>query len=142
MGLKWEDINLDTNTFIIRAANNKGGIRTLPIIEQAKEKLLPRQRSEGLLSPGKRSQNKPISLRRPWETALLRAGIKDFPWHDLRHSTSSFLAARGASLLEIGSILGHRSTNTTKRYSHLTEEHQHELLREMTEDLLANPLTT
>jgi site-specific recombinase XerD len=47
------------------------------------------------------------------------AGLKDFRWHDLRHSCASFLAASGASLVEIGSVLGHRSPSVTARYAHL-----------------------
>jgi integrase len=40
-------------------------------------------------------------------------------FHILRHSTASYLAQAGASLLEIGSVLGHRSPNATARYAHL-----------------------
>jgi integrase len=48
------------------------------------------------------------------------AALPDYGWHDLRHSCASFLARRGASLLEIGSVLGHKSANMTVRYAHLT----------------------
>ena len=34
------------------------------------------------------------------------SGLEGFRWHDLRHSCASFLAASGASLLEIGIVLG------------------------------------
>ena len=56
------------------------------------------------------------------EACIDRAGIKDCRFHDLRHTTASILAANGWSLFEIGVLLGHRSTQTTKRYSHLTTE--------------------
>ena len=71
-------------------------------------------------------------------TALRRAGIENFRWHDLRHSAASFLAKNGASLIEIGAVLGHKSANTTKRYSHLTEQHTHALVRGMSDKLLGN----
>jgi site-specific recombinase XerD len=35
---------------------------------------------------------------------------------------ASFAAARGASLLLIGKILGHRQAQTTARYAHLTQD--------------------
>ena len=56
-----------------------------------------------------------------WRIVRDAAGLKDFRWHDLRHSCASFLAQQGANLLEIGSVLGHKSPSVTKRYSHLIE---------------------
>jgi site-specific recombinase XerD len=47
--------------------------------------------------------------------------LRDFRWHDLRHSCASFLAQQGATLLEIASVLGHRSTVVTRRYAHLVQ---------------------
>ncbi len=40
-------------------------------------------------------------------------------FHTLRHSCASYLAQAGASLLEIGTVLGHRSQQTTQRYAHI-----------------------
>jgi integrase len=54
-----------------------------------------------------------------WQKIRTAAGLKDFRWHDLRHSCASFLAQHGASLLEIGGVLGHKSPATTARYAHL-----------------------
>ena len=36
----------------------------------------------------------------------------------------------GASLLDIGTILGHRSQQTTKRYAHLTESRLRDLVEQ------------
>ena len=60
-----------------------------------------------------------------WDAALAESGInadstkEKLVFHGLRHSCASFLAANGASLLEIGSVLGHQSLQSTGRYSHL-----------------------
>lgn len=56
-----------------------------------------------------------------WNRIRASAKVADFRWHDLRHSCASFLAQKGATLLEIGSVLGHRSASVTRRYSHLVE---------------------
>jgi integrase len=56
-----------------------------------------------------------------WNVVRNQAGITNFKWHDLRHSCASFLAQKGATLLEIGSVLGHKSPSVTMRYSHLVE---------------------
>ena len=39
--------------------------------------------------------------------------------HDLRHSCASLLIQAGVPLFTVGAILGHSSTQTTKRYAHL-----------------------
>ena len=60
-------------------------------------------------------------LDRQWRTVRTAAGLEDFRWHDFRHSCASFLAQKGATLLEIGSVLGHRSAQVTLKYAHLVD---------------------
>lgn len=61
------------------------------------------------------------TLRIRWLVIRDAAKLSDFRWHDLRHSCASFLAQQGATLLEIGSVLGHSSPVITRRYAHLVE---------------------
>jgi integrase len=65
----------------------------------------------------------PIDIRAPWEKALEAADIADFRFHDLRHSTASYLAMNGATLVEIADILGHKTLQMVKRYAHLSDSH-------------------
>ena len=60
-------------------------------------------------------------LETGWRRVRTLAGISDFRWHDLRHTAASFLAQSGASLLEIGAVLGHRSPSVTARYAHMVQ---------------------
>ena len=76
-----------------------------------------------LVFPGRTRNPKPVDLRTPFETALKRAGIEDFRWHDLRHTAASYLAMGGASLAEIAEILGHKTLAMVKRYAHLSDSH-------------------
>ena len=84
---------------------------------------------KGMVFPSRVSERQPVLLRNAWLSALKRAEITGFRWHDLRHSAASFLAMNGASLPEIGAVLGHRSAQTTKRDSHLAQEHTHQLVQ-------------
>lgn len=49
------------------------------------------------------------------------AGLSHVRFHDLRHTTASLLINAGVDLYTVGAILGHRSTQTTARYSHLAD---------------------
>ena len=51
-------------------------------------------------------------------TAVRRAGLPDFRFHDLRHTGASHLATRGRLLKE-----RHKSFSMTLRYAHLSPAH-------------------
>lgn len=55
----------------------------------------------------------------------------DLHFRDLRHATASMLAARGASLLEIADVLGHKTFAMVKRYSHLVVDHKAKAIEKM-----------
>jgi integrase len=63
-----------------------------------------------------------VSVWKPWAILCARAGLKDVRLHDLRHSFASIGAAGGMSLNIIGSLLGHKQTQTTSRYAHLAAD--------------------
>ena len=63
-------------------------------------------------------------IDRAFHGALERAGIKDFRFHDLRHTFASHLIMRGASLKEVQELLGHKTMTMTLRYAHLSQEHK------------------
>ena len=54
-----------------------------------------------------------------WERIRDRAKLDNFRFHDIRHSCASWLAQSGATLHQIGSVLGHTNPATTMRYAHL-----------------------
>lgn len=57
-----------------------------------------------------------------FRSALRKAKITDFRFHDLRHSFASHWVMRGGSLRGLQQILGHSSITMTMRYSHLSKE--------------------
>jgi len=62
------------------------------------------------------------SPKKLWEAVRVEAGCPDLRLHDLRHSFASAAISAGLTLPQIGELLGHSSTQTTKRYSHLMDE--------------------
>ena len=59
-------------------------------------------------------------VRETFMNLLERAGIKDFRFHDLRHTFASHLVMAGVPLHTVGQILGHKTPGMTMRYSHLS----------------------
>lgn len=73
---------------------------------------------------GSRTNRPHANLQDVWQVVRLKAGLQDVRLHDLRHSVASFAAANGASLIQIGGLLGHRSTAATMRYVHLADSNK------------------
>ncbi len=63
-----------------------------------------------------------INVKTAFKSALNRADIKNFRFHDLRHTFASQMIMRGATLKEVQEILGHKTISMTMRYAHLSQE--------------------
>lgn len=66
----------------------------------------------------------PIAIKKRWiqrqfTTATKALGLDHLHIHDMRHSAASEMINSGATLYEVGAVLGHRSAQSTKRYAHL-----------------------
>ncbi|CAA9892799.1 conserved hypothetical protein [Candidatus Methylobacter favarea] len=122
--LRWTDINFDKGLAKLATSKN-GSPRINPIPALALEELKKfRQVGNGLIFGSPNDAEKPFDFRVQWTRAMQRAEIKNFRFHDLRHTAASYLVMNGASLHETAEILGHKSTQTTKRYAHLSTDHK------------------
>jgi integrase len=132
-GLEWDRVNLRDGSALVEETKN-GQRRTLTIagaaLDELREWAKVRRIDTKLVFPNTNG-DKPLQVRKVWEQVRDAAGLHDFRFHDLRHSAASELAAQGATLREIGAVLGHRTAQMTQRYAHLTEQHQSALVRKM-----------
>lgn len=71
------------------------------------------------------------SVKKSFNSALRKANIKDFIFHDLKHTFVSHYLMRGRSLKNFQQILGHKKVKTTMRYVHLSREFQKEEIQTM-----------
>lgn len=122
LGLNWADIDLDAGTALVGRTKN-GDPKVLPLVPAVVEELR-RLGGKGLVFASDRRPEQPYSFEWRFTDALKAAKIRNFRFHDLRHTCASMLAQSGATLLEIGDLLGHRQLQMTKRYSHLTVGHK------------------
>ena len=138
--LEMRDIDISRGIAILRDTKN-GETRSVPIVQHCKEVLTEYMNSlddfykdldvtTKWLFP-RADATKPIDIRKAWENARDKAEIEDFRFHDLRHSAASYLAMNGATLLEIAAVLGHKTLQMVKRYSHLSEDHTKDIVEKM-----------
>ncbi len=122
--LRWQDIDFERSMATCRYTKN-GDDRLLPLPASTLKELRKwREVGCGLVFPSVRKPGKPFEFRKHWDKALVDAEIENFRFHDLRHSAASYLVMAGATLHETAEILGHKSTQTTKRYAHLSTDHK------------------
>ena len=58
-----------------------------------------------------------------WYGALKKAGIKNFRWHDLRHTWASWHVQAGTPLHVLQELGGWESSDMVRRYAHLSSDH-------------------
>jgi integrase len=126
--LRWNDIDFDRRTAYVATTKN-GQPKVLPLTDSVIGELqLFDTKDSSLIFASKVKEEVAYCFTKPWKRALDDAEIKDFRFHDLRHSCASYLAQSGASLLEIADVLGHKQISVTKRYAHLCIEHKSSLI--------------
>jgi len=131
--LRWSDVDPDRGVVVFHNTKNRD-TRAVPLPSDAVALLRERHKvvrlDTDLVFPSTKDPQKPVDLRSGFRAVTRRAGIGEFRWHDQRHSAASAFADTGASLLDIGTLLGHRSQQTTKRYAHLTESRLRDLVEQ------------
>jgi integrase len=113
LGLRWENIDLARQTALLPDTKN-GTPRTVPLSTAAVEllKSLPRNIS------GEVFPIKYFTLDAAFKRAVKRAGLKDFHFHDLRHTAITAMAVKLPNLIELSAVTGHKSLAMLKRYYH------------------------
>jgi integrase len=135
LGLKGKDIDLE-NGFLHLTDTKNGNNRSIPITESIAKLLKERKtHSDAHLFPSENDPSQPCCIRSAWETAIEKAQIQDFRFHDIRHTTASYLAMDGFSMKEVSFLLGHAGQQSTDRYSHLPQEHKRRLANRIEERL-------
>jgi integrase len=90
------------------------------LLSEIREQRLRQRRTLGTyVFPSVSTTGHQLDLKKSWRSLCRSGNIADLRPHDLRHSYASQLASAGASLVLIGSLLGHANPSTTARYSHL-----------------------
>jgi len=117
LNLKWENINFDFG--YIEILENKGNKHLkIPINPKLKTLFskIPVQNDFIFINPETKMPYKDI--KKSWNSALKKANIHNFRFHDLRHTVGTRLAQENVPLNTVKEILGHSDIHTTMRYVH------------------------
>ncbi|MDA8053930.1 MAG: site-specific integrase [Deltaproteobacteria bacterium] len=121
LNLKWDNTDLQNDIIAIKGTKTKYD-RYIPISKPLKKLLRGIERNQDCLYVFNRNGTKLGDFKKSFHTAARNAGLKDLRIHDLRHVFASKMVMNGTSLYITGELLGHRTTQMTKRYSHLVPD--------------------
>jgi predicted RNase H-like HicB family nuclease len=113
--LRWEHLNLKTRIAHLPETKN-GTKRDVPLSVRARDALI----RLGVQTKGRVFGYTSEGLKSTWRFMLIKLGIEDLHFHDLRHEAISRLFELGTlDIMEISAISGHKSLAMLKRYTHL-----------------------
>lgn len=126
-GLTWAEVDFKHKQIHVKESKN-GTERYIPMLPEVVEafrtlkmiKLQRKDRREG--EPNKSPEHCCFALADPkkwWAAVLKTAKVKNFRWHDNRHTFCSRLVQAGKSLKIVQELAGHRDIKMTARYAHL-----------------------
>ncbi|MHC4322446.1 MAG: tyrosine-type recombinase/integrase [Planctomycetota bacterium] len=124
LGLKWEQVDLK-HGFILLDTTKNGERKEIPIDNTLRRMFEDMPHSiESVYVFTDKDGNPYKSVKRSFSTAMNKAGIRDFRFHDLRHTFASHLVMNGIDLTSVKELLGHKSLKMTLRYAHLAPGHK------------------
>lgn len=125
LSLKWEAVDLK-HGFILLADTKNGERREIPINATLRELFssIPRRLDTPYVFYDPANGKPYHEVKKSFASALKRAKITDFHFHDLRHTFASHLIMAGVDITTVKELLGHKEIRMTLRYSHLAPSHK------------------
>ncbi len=137
VGLRWDKI--DWTNAEAEIVNKGGGVHRFPlspvmvqiILEQPQlddcpfvftyvcERPAPKRPDRPQRVKGQRYPFTLQGWKRKWSKALTDAGIENFRFHDLRHTSATRIIRASGNLKAAQKLLGHTDIRTTSRYAHV-----------------------
>ena len=129
LNLKWKDVDFQNNLIVLRDTKS-GKMREILLNQSLKDVLTSVLRYVNSEYVFCHQDGSPYSnMRRSFSSALKKAGIEDFTFHDLRHTFASHMVMQGVDINTLREILGHSSISMTLRYAHLAPGHKQQAMQ-------------
>lgn len=129
--LRWQEVDFSRRTIhVIQTKTAKN--RVIPmnhkvpdLLQEQRRRLALKKHKSDLVFPSWKSGGRLTKLNSFKETCA-EQGIENFHFHDLRHTFASRLAEANVNAFTIAELLGHKSLDMTKRYTHATDKRKRE----------------
>lgn len=133
--LRWKDVDLDRGMLRVKGKTGPRNVVANETAVAALRGLLDVTGEFEFVCPEANHVEKGKRDWRRWlELAARSAGVKDFHWHDLRHTFASRLVMAGVDIRTVQDLLGHHDIKQTMRYSHLSQDHRQAAVAKMNAD--------
>jgi len=125
LSLKCDNVDM-RHGFILLDKTKNGERREIPINETLRQTLqgLTRRLDVPYVFYDHTNGKPYQDVKKSFKTALRKSGIKDFKFHDLRHTFASHLVMAGIDIATVKELLGHKTLTMTLRYAHLAPSHK------------------
>lgn len=120
LSLTWENVDFEQRLLkLVRTKSKK--TRYVPINAVLLEtlKAAPKYRDCPYVFANPKTKTRWRDKNISWKYALKKSGVKNFRFHDLRHTFASRLVQAGVPLKVVQELLGHSNILVTMRYAHL-----------------------
>ncbi|MGC2424104.1 MAG: site-specific integrase [Nitrospirota bacterium] len=125
LGLTWDRVDL-RNSLILLDKTKNGERREIHIVGTLRAVLegLAMENVDGHSHVFHDKKGRPYKdVKHSFGKTCTDSGIKDFVFHDLRHSFASKLVMGGVDITTVKELLGHKTLTMTLRYAHLAPSH-------------------
>jgi integrase len=125
LNLTWEQVDMK-HGFILLDITKNGERREIPINSTLRSTLqgITRRLDVPFVFFDTKTGKAYQEVKKSFKTALRRAKIQDFKFHDLRHTFASHLVMAGVDITTVKELLGHKDIKMTLRYAHLAPFHK------------------
>lgn len=132
--LQWEDIDMITDTYIVRKESSKVNTDMVFKLPQDIRQALVDMSTE---RKGNIFNYSDKTIQRYYPTIKTLSGIPDFTFHWMRNLAVSALASTGVDTTHLSAMLGHQDSSTVKKYLSLQRTASTNVTNHVTAKLLA-----
>ena len=114
LSLKWSSVTMKRKLLTVEKSKN-GTKRSIPMSQALMSSL---KKPKIISISNKVFPHSVGAVKDGFDRARDKAGIKDFKFHDLRHTFATRLVQNGVDLYKVKELLGHKTIAMTMRYAH------------------------